>query len=267
MARLGIIAGGGTLPLKIIQACQRGAKDFFVLALEGQADKNAYDDFPHRWVKIGATNKSISILKKERVSDVVMAGSVRRPRLLEMRPDWRTLKIFMRLGRTAGGDDALLRAVAAELEKDGLNVIGAHEIEPSLITPEGVLTQKQPSADDLADVKTGIAVVKDLGRQDIGQAAVILRGATLGLETATGTDDLLKRCRGKAKGGVLVKACKPQQDKRLDLPVIGLSTVQRASEAGLAGIAVEAGASMILDREALIETADRRGLFVLGFKT
>jgi len=269
MSRLGIIAGGGSLPKKLIDACKRGQRDFFVLALQGQADKALTDGVPHRWVRLGATDESIAILKAEHVDEVVLAGSVRRPGLLEMKPDWRTLQVFARLGMSALGDDALLRAVAGELEKDGFRLIGAHEIEPQLITPAGLLTKKTPSPENDADLQSGIKVVKTLGQLDVGQAAIVQQGIVLGVEAVEGTDALLKRCAGlrrKGRGGVLVKGCKPQQDKRMDLPTVGLRTVRLAHEAGLEGIATEAGASLILDREAVTEAADRLGIFVTGFK-
>ena len=269
MSRLGIIAGGGGVPQKLIQACQRDARNFFVLALQGQTDKKMLQNIPHRWSRVGAINDAIGILKSENVDTLVMAGSVRRPGLLEMKPDWRTLQVFARLGTAAFGDDALLRAVAAELEKDGFRLVGAHEIEPGLITPEGVLGKKKPSAENNADLEYGIRVVKALGQLDVGQAAVVQQGIVLGVEAVEGTDALLRRCltqRRKGRGGVLVKACKPQQDRRLDLPTVGLRTVRHAFEAGLEGIAVEAGASLILDREAVITAADGLGLFVTGFR-
>ena len=269
MSRIGIIAGGGNLPQKLIDACKRGQRDFFVLALQGQADKVLMGNVPHGWVRIGATDEAISILKAEKVTEVVMAGSVRRPGLLEMKPDWRTVQVFARLGLSALGDDVLLRAVAAEIEKDGFKLIGAHEIEPALITPEGLLTKKSPSPESEADLQYGIKVIKTLGQLDIGQAAVVQQGIVLGVEAVEGTDELLKRCSGlrrKGRGGVLVKGSKPQQDKRMDLPVIGLRTVKMAHEAGLEGIAAEAGASLILEREAVVEAADRLGIFVTGFK-
>jgi DUF1009 family protein len=224
---------------------------------------------PHGWVKLGATDEAIALLKAEKIDELVMAGSVRRPGLLEMKPDWRTLQIFARLGLAALGDDALLRAVAAELEKEGFRIVGAHEIEPSLITSEGLLTQKAPSAENNADIEYGIKVVKALGQLDVGQAAVVQQGIVLGLEAVEGTDALLKRCkslRRKGRGGVLVKGCKPQQDRRLDLPTIGLRTVRLAYEAGLEGIAVEAGASLVLDREAVAAAADKLGIFITGFR-
>lgn len=269
MSRLGIIAGGGGLPLKLIQACQRGQKPFFVLAMQGQTDKNILNDVPHRWGRVGAINEAIDILKAENVDTLVLAGSVRRPGLLEMKPDWRTLQVFARLGRSALGDDTLLRAVASEFEKEGFKLVGAHEIEPQLITPEGVLTKKALSPENAADLAYGVKVVKALGQLDVGQAAVIQQGIALGVEAVEGTDALLKRCRTlrrKGHGGVLVKTCKPQQDKRMDLPAIGLRTIRLAYEAGLEGIAIEAGASLILDREAVISAADKLGIFVTGFK-
>jgi DUF1009 family protein len=269
MSRLGIIAGGGALPLKLIAACKRDGRDFFVLGLQGQIDKKSLENVPHGWGRVGAINDAVSILKAEKVDAVVMAGSVRRPGLLEMKPDLRTLQVFARLGMAALGDDALLRAAAGEFEKDGFRVIGAHEIEPSLITPEGIFTQKKPSEADKADLEYAIKVVKTLGALDIGQAAVVQQGIVLGVEAVEGTDALLRRCRElrrKGRGGVLVKGCKPQQDKRLDLPVIGLRTVKLAFEAGLEGIAAEAGASIILDRDAVAGSADKLGLFVTGFK-
>lgn len=269
MSRIGIIAGGGTLPQKLIDACRRGQRDFFVLALQGQADKAVTDKVPHRWVKIGATDEAISILKAEHVAEVVMAGSVRRPSLLEMKPDWRTVQLFARLDLAALGDDALLRAVAAELEKDGFKIIGAHEIEPALITAEGLFTKKSPTPENNADLQRGIKVIKMLGQLDVGQAAVVQQGIVLGVEAIEGTDELMKRCGGlrrKGSGGVLVKGCKPQQDKRMDLPVIGIRTVKIAHESGLEGIAIEAGASLILEHEAVVETADKLGIFVTGFR-
>jgi len=269
MTLLGIIAGGGGLPRKLIHACQRDGRPFFVLALQGQTDKKILSGVPHKWSRVGAINEAVGILKAENVDTLVLAGSVRRPGLLEMKPDWRTLQVFARLGKAAFGDDALLRAAAGELEKDGFRLVGAHEIEPDLITPEGVLTRKTISRENNADLEYGVRVVKALGQMDVGQAGVVQQGVVLGVEAAEGTDDLLRRCRRlrrKGRGGVLVKLCKPQQDRRLDLPTVGLRTVRLAYEAGLEGIAVEAGATLLLDRDEVIAAADKLGIFVTGIR-
>ena len=257
------------MPQKLIHACQRDGRPFFVLALQGQTDKKILDGVSHRWNRLGAVNEAVAILKAEKVDTLVMAGSVRRPGILEIKPDWRAIQVFARLGTAAFGDDALLRAIAAELEKDGFRLVGAHEIEPQLITPEGVLTRKSPSSENKTDLEYGLTVVKALGQLDVGQAAVVQQGIVLGVEAVEGTDALLKRCRGlrrKGRGGVLVKVCKPQQDKRVDLPTVGLQTIGHAYEAGLEGIALEAGASLLLDREEVIAAADKLGLFVMGVK-
>ena len=240
-----------------------------MLALQGQADKEALDGLPHRFVKLGATNEAIAVLKAENVDTIVLAGSVHRPNVLEMKPDMRTLQLFARLGPAALGDDALLRAVAEEIEKEGFQILGAHEVDPGLITTEGVLTAKKPSPENEEDLRYGIKAAKTLGALDIGQTAVVQQGVVLGLEAVEGTDALLKRCkdlRKKGRGGVLVKGCKPQQDNRLDLPTVGLRTVQLAYEAGLEGIAVEAGASLIVDREETVAAADKFGIFLKGYK-
>lgn len=270
MQKLGIIAGGGILPLTLIQACKRDGKDFFLLAIEGQTDEAIVKNIPHQWVKLGATNKAIAILKAQNVDTVVMAGSVRRPVLSEIKPDWRTVQLFIRLGKKALGDDAMLRAVAEEFEKDGFKIIGVQDIEPQLITPEGVLGKKQPRPEHSIDIAYGVKAVKTLGILDIGQSAVVQQGIVLGVEAVEGTDALLARCqtlRRKGRGGVLVKGCKPQQDKRMDLPTIGMRTIRNAYLAGLEGIAIEADASLILNREEVIAAADKLGIFIMGYKS
>lgn len=268
MARLGIIAGGGGLPQKLINACQRDKQPFFVLALKGQADDVLLKDMPHAWVSLGATDASIKILKENDVDRIVMAGSVRRPGLFDIKPDLRTIQLFMKLGKKAFGDDVLLRAIADLLEQEGFVVIGAHEVEPNLITPKGILGKIQPQPESRADVEFGIILTKALGHLDVGQAAVVQQGVTLGVEAIEGTDSLLDRClhlKRKGHGGVLVKSCKPQQDRRFDLPAVGIRTVRKVYQAGLAGIAIEAGASFLLDREEVIDAADKLGLFIMGY--
>lgn len=264
MQRLGIIAGGGALPGKLIEACRRDNREYFVLGFRGQTNENLR---PHYWTKLGATGEAIAALKAAKVDTIVMAGHIRRPSLAEMKPDWRTMQVFARLGTKAFGDDALLRAVAEELEKDGFSILGAHEIEPGLITSAGTIGKIPARPDHQADIDKGIQTARELGRLDIGQAVVVQQGIVLGVEAVEGTDALIERCRKlmrKGRGGVLVKVSKPQQDKRLDLPAIGVRTVRKCFEAGLEGIAVEAGASILLDREEVAAVADKLGLFVVG---
>jgi DUF1009 family protein len=265
MNRLGIIAGGGTLPRRLASAAKSRGMPVYMLGLRGQVDADTSIDAS---VRLGAAGRAIDLLKAEGVDTLVMAGHVRRPALSELKPDWRTLQLFARLGRRALGDDTLLRAVAQELEGEGFAVVAPHEIDPELLSPVGSLSRRLPTAEEQADIARGIDVARRLGELDVGQGVVVQQGIVLAVEAIEGTDAMLSRCqklRRRGQGGVLVKACKPQQDKRLDLPTIGLRTLTRAYQAGLAGIAVEAGASLLLDREEVRATADRLGLFVTGF--
>lgn len=269
MSRVGIIAGAGELPHTLVASCKRDHRPFFVLGFRGQTEESLMQGHPHAWTRLGATNEAIRILKENDVDTVVMAGAIRRPGLLELRPDIRTLQVFARLGAKAFGDDVLLRAIADELEKEGFIVVGAHEIEPSLITPEGILGKVAPTPEMQKDMERGIDVARQLGALDVGQAVIVQQGIVLGVEGIEGTDALIERCRAlhrKGTGGVLIKSCKPQQDRRLDLPTIGIQTVRRGFQAGLTGIAVEAGASLLLDRNEVLHAADKLGMFVAGFK-
>jgi DUF1009 family protein len=268
MSKLGIIAGAGSLPAHLINICQTQNKPFFVLAIKGQTDPAVFKTVPHAFAVLGALEQSITVLKSHGVDTLVMAGGVKRPSFAEIKPDLRTMKVFMRLGMDAFGDDALLRAVRAEFEKDGIRLIGAHEVDPGLLSPSGLMTTTSPSSQDQRDIERGIEITKTLGSLDIGQAAVIQNGLVLALEAIEGTDNLLQRAKSlkrKGGGGVLVKSCKPQQDKNLDLPTIGPRTVARCAEAGLNGIAVESGASLIVERKETIHAANKLGLFIHGF--
>ena len=271
MSRIGIIAGGGKLPLKLIDACKHDNKDYFVLALEGQADKKSFKNDPHKFVKLGAINESIKILKSENVDTIVMAGAVKRPGIFEIKLDKRAISIFSKLSNADIGDNKLLVAISEELEQEGFKIIGAHNIDANIITPEGLLTKTAPSDENKTDIEYGIKVVKQTGALDIGQAAIIQQNIVLGVEAIEGTDALIERCKKLKRkggyGGVLVKGAKPQQDKRLDLPTIGMRTLENAHKSGLEGIAIEAGGSILLDRDEVIARADKLGMFILGFKT
>jgi UDP-2,3-diacylglucosamine hydrolase len=267
-ARLGILAGAGELPLRVIEACRAIDRPVFVLAFEGSADAASVDGVPHAWIRLGAAGEGLQILRDHGVEELVMAGGVKRPSLLALRPDWRTAKFFARVGYRALGDDGLLKAVIHELEEvEGFRVVGADSILGEVLAPAGALGRHRPDEQAEADIALGFAAARALGALDIGQAAIVQQGLVLGVEAIEGTDALIARCAGLRRGGpggVLVKAVKPGQERRADLPTIGPRTVTAAAAAGLRGIAVEAGATIVLDRAALVEAADRAGLFVVG---
>ena len=266
--RLGILAGGGVLPARVIAACRAAGREFFVLAFEDQADSDTVAGTPHAWVRLGAAGRAIELLRAAGVEELVMAGAVRRPSLAALRPDRRAARFLARLGPRSIGDNGLLRALAAVIERDeGFRIVGADSVLADLLAPLGPFGRLRPGAEDARDIVCGIAAARRHGARDRGHAVVTRYGGVLDAEGADGTDALLERCRARrddAPGGVLVKVMKPRQDRRLDPPAIGPETVRRAAAAGLRGIAVESGAVLVIDREIVVRTADADGLFVVG---
>jgi UDP-2,3-diacylglucosamine hydrolase len=267
--KLGILAGSGELPLRVIEACRSSGKPFFVLGFEGACDPATIAETPHAFIRLGAGGEGLKLLRRNGVDTLVMAGGVRRPSLAALRPDWRALRFFLKIGLKAltdFGDDALFRAIIAELESEGFAVVGAHDILASLVAPVDLLGAVEPDDAAKDDISFGIAAAYEYGLKDIGQAVIVRNRQVVDHEDSEGTDALLRRVAtsGAAKGGVLVKIAKPQQERRVDLPAIGLRTVSEAIAAGLRGVAIQAGACLVLDRDAVVSAADRAGIFVIG---
>ncbi len=271
---LGIIAGGGPLPMAVAEAALATGRAVFIVGLEGNAD-NGIAAYPHGWARIGAIGKTLSLLKAAKCTEVTLVGPVKRPDLSKIVPDAVGFKLLPRFVRLlAQGDDGLLRGVVELLEKEhGLTVIAPHDVARDLLAPEGVLTRKAPDAGHECDIRVAVRAAHAIGILDIGQGAVACRGVVLAVEAIEGTDMMLDRVgnldprlRGTKEkpAGVLVKLPKPGQERRIDLPAIGVQTVERAAAAGLAGIAVEAGGALVGDAEALARRANALGLFVTG---
>ncbi len=267
---LGLVAGGGDLPLRVLEGCRRSGREVFVIALEGQARLAALDlcDVPHAWVRLGAAGKALRLLRGAGVRDVLLAGFVRRPSLAALRPDRWTAGFLLRSGAGALGDNGLLSALTAELEnRQGFRIVDVASIVPDILAPSGSLGQVSPDPQAEADIARGLAVIRALGTADVGQAVVVQQGLVLAVEAIEGTGAMLTRVRPLSRegpGGVLVKAAKPGQERRTDLPTIGPGTVTAAAAAGLRGIAVEAGGALIVDREDTVAAADATGLFLVG---
>lgn len=268
MKKLGIIAGGGTLPKEVIQACQRQKRPFFVLALKGFCapdllPKNA----PVKWVRLGGAGVIEKTLRAQQVQEIMLIGSVRRPSVLELWPDWTALKFMLRVLMQAHGDNGLLCALIHEIERRGFGVVGAHEVLPSLLLPKGEQGALSPDKAGVRDIVRGFEVAKLLGQADVGQSVIVQQGLVLAVEGIEGTDALIQRSkalRRRGGGGVLVKVAKPQQDHRVDLPTIGPKTVQEVYDAGLKGIAAESGACLFAKPDETIRLADRLGVFIVG---
>ncbi|MGQ3215394.1 MAG: LpxI family protein [Shinella sp.] len=272
--RLAIIAGGGLLPRYVADAARARGENPYILALTDESGED-WSGFDHQVISIGNYAGIGAAFRAKGIGRAVLSGSVRR------RPEWRDIhapfKALLALPSVVrtllkGGDDAVLKMVIRLIESEGVHVVGAHEIVPNLLGSEGPLGAVAPDAAAEADIAAAAAAALALGRLDVGQGAVALGGRVVALEGAEGTDAMLERvAQLRASGrisarrkGVLVKLCKPEQDLRADLPSIGVETLRRARAAGLAGIAVEAGRSLVLEREALVAEADAHGLFVTG---
>lgn len=262
--KLGIIAGGGSIPKMLIEHCAAQGRDFFVLAIEGNADKALItDDIPHQWIRIGQAGTGFKRFAEEKVQDVIMIGTIKRPGFFDLVPDLRTTAFFAKVGAKALGDDGILRALVNEIEAEGMTVRGIHEVMSDLLVKPGILGRHKPDKQALVDIRRGIDVALALGKLDVGQSVVVQQGLVLGVEGIEGTDELIRRCgeyRRKGDGGVLVKLRKPQQDMRIDLPTIGPRSVSRAQESGLRGIVVHAGNGLIVDEAETIRLADKAGL-------
>lgn len=272
--RLAIIAGGGLLPLHVAEAARTHGENPFIIALANESERD-WSPFDHTTLGIGNFKAISGVFRDAGIGRVVMSGAVRR------RPDWRdikpTLKSLVKIPsvlRTllSGGDDAVLKMAIELIETNGARVIGVQDIVPELLAEIGTLGARAPGAEDQVDIEAAEAAAIALGHLDVGQGAVAVGGRVVALEGPEGTDAMLERvARLKADGrissrrrGVLVKLCKPQQDLRADLPSIGPSTIKGAQAAGLAGIAVESGRALVLDREEMIALANEAGLFVTG---
>jgi len=265
--KLGIIAGGGDLPRRLVAACQAQGRAVFVLALDGQCDAEDFAAVPHDHVRLGAPGRAFKLLRQAGVAEIVFAGRVKRPSIADLRPDWRQLRFLAGLGGRLGSDNRLMTAVIRIFEAEGFRVVGAGDVLGELIATAGPLGRHVPTAIDDQDIAQGLRIARAVGRLDIGHAVVVQHGVVLGVEAAEGTDALIRRCaalRVGSEGGVLVKIRKAQQELRADPPVIGANTVRVASESRLAGIAIEASGTLVLDRAAVSAAADAAGLFVVA---
>lgn len=269
MDKLGIIAGGGALPRQIAEISRSQGREVFIIALEGYTDSKTVGGQPHAWVRLGAVGKTLELLRSANVVDLVLAGPVRRPSLADLRPDLTALNLLRKFGKKALGDDGLLRSILATLEDEGFRIVGADALLGPVLAEPGIIGVHTPDEQAQRDIERGADVLAALSSADIGQAAVIQEGLVLGVEAIEGTDALLARCgalRRDGPGGVLVKFRKSGQDNRVDLPTIGVKTIRAAAQAGLRGVAIEAGGTMIMERDEVIREADDQGLFVIAIE-
>src|SRR3984893_13179325 len=271
---VGLIAAGGVMPFAGADSLVARGLEPVVFALKGACDPVRVARFRHHWISVGQVGRAVRLFRSENCRDLVFIGTLVRPALSEIRLDWGTLRVLGRVWAAfRGGDDHLLSGIGRILEQDGFRMVGIRDVAPDLLMPEGCITRAAPDESAAADIARGRDVLRALGPFDIGQAVIVIDGHVVGLEDIEGTDGLLARVahlrtegriRARAARGVLVKAPKSAQDLRFDLPTIGPRTIEGAGKARLAGVAIVAGNTIVVEPQTMIEAADAAGLFVTG---
>jgi DUF1009 family protein len=273
-APLALVCGGGSLPLAVADHVSARGRRVVLFPVRGAAAAADFAERPHHWLYPGQLGRFSRIARSAGCSDVVFIGWLVRPALWQIRPDLTALMLLPRIAAAfRGGDDHLLTGVARIVEDRGFRLLGAHEVAPEILVPEGALTRTVAKECDLADIQLGLEYLQATSPFDVGQAVVVADRQVLATEAAEGTDGMLarvaelrkiRRLHAPAGTGVLVKAPKRGQDRRFDLPSIGPQTVENVVKAGLGGIAVAAGTTIIAEPEPMVKAADAAGVFVLG---
>ena len=268
--KLAVIAGMGGLPGAVASEAKKMGYRVVGIALQPPADESLepfVDDFYK--INIGRFGGLLSLLKKLSIADAVMAGKVPKEILYKHKtsiiPDMKAVKLLFSLRNRS--DDTIMSAVVQELEKNGIKLRDTTDFTKNLLAPEGVLTKKKPSKDELKDIEFGYETAKEMGRLDIGQTVVVKDLAVMAVEAIEGTDEAVKRGGNLAKkDAVVVKVSKPQQDLRFDVPVVGMDTLRSMKEVSAKVLALEAEKCIIVDKEKFINEADKEGMVVVGVK-
>jgi hypothetical protein len=271
---VGIIAGSGVLPFSVAELLRARGIAPFLFAVRGFCDPVRVAQFPHHWVALGQVGRLTRLMRSEGCRDIVFIGGAVRPALSDVRLDWGTVRALPAIAAALrGGDDHLLSGVSRIFERHGFRVVGIQDVAPELLMPEGSITRLTPDADALADIAKGRDLMRAISPFDVGQAVVVIDGHVVAVEDIEGTDGLLarvarlrqeKRIRARPGRGVLVKMPKTTQDLRFDLPTLGPKTIEGLVAAGLAGIAIVAGHTLVAEADAMTAKADQAGLFVTG---
>ncbi len=271
---LAILCGAGAFPLEVAREAREAGREPFLVGVVG-ATNSAIEAYSHVWVRMGEVGKLFSALRAREIAEMVIIGAMARPEFADLRLDWGAVKRAAGLAQLfRRGDNGLLAGLAEIIEREGIRIVGAHDVAPRLLAPVGPFGARAPSPEDETDIAFGARMLDALSSFDAGQGAVVAAGRVLAIEAAEGTDAMLARVaemrangrlRFAGPAGVLVKASKRGQDLRLDMPAIGPKTIEGAARAQLRGAAVAAGRVLVVDRERSARDADAASLFVAGF--
>lgn len=264
-SKIGIIAGGGQFPVLFTEAAQKEGREVVVIAHKGETSEKLLGIADHHcWVKLGQLGKIIKFFKQHNVKEAVFLGTITKTRIFkEVWPDLKGLSLWNKIDTKH--DDAILRAIADSLEKEGITVRESTLYLKELLFPSGVLTKKKPTSDQIKDIKFGWKMARAVGALDIGQCVVVRDLSVLAVEAIEGTDAAIQRGGGLGhKDAVVVKVKKPNQDFRFDLPAIGTTTIESMRSVHASVLAVEAGQALLFDSEAVIQQANDAGIVVVG---
>ena len=264
--KYGLIAGGGRFPLLVLEAAKQQSRSIVVVAIQEEAlpEIEQAAEVCH-WISLGELSKLIKILQEEGITQAVMAGRVQHAKIYSsIRPDWRLVKLLASL--TSKNTDSLLGAVTGVLEAEGIELVDSTAFLGPCLAAEGSLTTRGPSEDEQADIDYGRRVAQALSGFDVGQTVVICDCACVAVEAMEGTDSAIERAAALSNGRRLtvVKAAKPEQDMRFDVPVVGPTTIEKMERANATALAVEAGKTLLLDRDELLASAEQAGITIVG---
>ena len=267
--KVGLIAGDGSFPLEVAKSISQKNKEIFIIAIKGSASKDI-ERYPHLWIRIGQIGKAIRALKENNCKELILIGGVKKPNVWLLRPDFGALKLFFKLIiLPIKGDASILKTLLNFLEKDNkFKVVGAEKYISYLLMSKGLIAGEKINEQANIDIDIAVENCKNIGSKDIGQACVVVNGQIIASEDSSGTDKMLRGIISKEirfhNEGVLVKLAKPIQDRRVDLPAIGMQTIKLAKEIGLCGIAIEEKSSFISNKERVLKFANKNNIFIFG---
>lgn len=262
--KIGLIAGSGQFPILFATSAIERGFSIFTAAYVNEADPElAHLSEKIEWLHLGQVKRLIRFFKQNQVQRAVMLGAVRKTRLFtDVKPDMKAIAIIAGMRHTH--DDAIMRAFADSLEKEGISIEPSTLLLPELLAPKGIWTQRKPSRAEAKDISFGFTIAREIGRLDIGQSVVVGGGTVLAVEAIEGTDEAIKRGGSFGKGeAVLIKICKPNQDFRFDVPSVGVKTIEVMSQHGVQALAIEAGRTIVFDRPEMIRLADEKRIAII----
>lgn len=265
--RIGLIAGKGQFPILFARAAQAAGLKVVAVAIQGETSLDLAAEVDQiAWIKLGQLGKLIKTFQQAGVRRAVMCGGVSKPRMFsDVKPDLKALLLINKLRHMA--DDGILRTLARVLLEEGVEIVASHELVPDLLAQPGQYTRRGPDAAERADAELGWQMAGELGSLDIGQAVVVKGKAVVAVEAMEGTDECIRR-GGSLAGGekaVVVKRCKPGQDRRFDLPSVGEGTVAVMQKAGASCLVIEAGLTLVFDQQVMVRRADEAGICILAW--